>query len=240
MWPPLAARIATPLAASITDPPPTATSTSQPWVGVALIAGGDLVVLGVRRQIRSTDSAPRPWSRRWRDHFVDPARLDQPGVGDQHRPQRAQAQRRVRGLGHRVDAEDDLRGVELQQPRRGGGGATSIVLGISVGYRFSPARAGVSNFATVSPRPPGVGRTECDPDNIVRSSVRPRLLIVQRLPDPAGIAFHAVATRDFPRGMPSGAATLITGPTASAAKSFAACSRPGRSRTTRTRLQNSA
>ena len=85
--------------------------------GIDLMTGGDLVVFRVGGQV-----APHPGVDALRlqvaDHLVSPARLDEPGVGDEHRPQRAQSQGGMRGFGHRVDSEDDLRGVELQQPGR--------------------------------------------------------------------------------------------------------------------------
>jgi hypothetical protein len=62
-------------------------------------------------------------------HFVDPARLDQPRIGDQQGTQRAQAHRGVRSLGHRVDAEHDLRRVKLQQPAGLGARGDALVFG---------------------------------------------------------------------------------------------------------------
>ena len=50
------------------------------------------------------------------DHLVGPAGLDQSGIGDQHRPHRAEPHRRVGRLDHRGHPEHDLGGVELQQP----------------------------------------------------------------------------------------------------------------------------
>ena len=87
-----------------------------PLLGVALIAGGDLVVFRVGREI-VPDDGPHTLLTQVRDHLVDPARRNQPGVGHQHGTQRTESQRGMRGLGHRVDTEHDLRRVELQQPR---------------------------------------------------------------------------------------------------------------------------
>ena len=86
---------------------------------VELVAGPDLVVLGIRG-----DRAPHlrvdALGAQVADEFVDPAGLYQSGIGDQQRTQRAEADRGVRGFSHRIDSEHDLRGVELQQARRHG------------------------------------------------------------------------------------------------------------------------
>ena len=47
--------------------------------------------------------------------LVDPAGLDEPGVGDDHRPAGAEPGRGEAGLAERPDPEDDLGGVELDQ-----------------------------------------------------------------------------------------------------------------------------
>jgi hypothetical protein len=51
-----------------------------------------------------------------RHHLVGPARFHQPRVGDEERTQRTKPHRGVCRFDHRIDAEHDLRGVELQQP----------------------------------------------------------------------------------------------------------------------------
>ena len=92
--------------------------------------------------------ASTPWAFEVAENLVGPARLDEAGVGDEHRPQCAQAQRRMRGLDHRVDAEDDLRGVELQQPGAAARACRARTRGSAPAPSSIPAEPGVFTFAT--------------------------------------------------------------------------------------------
>ena len=109
-------RMATPLAASMQEPPPSAMSTSAPLLAVdARTRFATSWSLGFGVTSFQTTGA-QPGLAEEPQELVDPAGLDEPGsvtTSGRRAPSRAAA---IPRLGQGPDPEDDLGGVELDQP----------------------------------------------------------------------------------------------------------------------------
>lgn len=92
---------------------------------VGLVTGRDLVILRIGRQ-RTPHNGRQSLFPELVLQFGRPAGVDQPGVGDEHRPRAAQSEDGVRGLHHRPDTEDYFRCMEFDQPVGNGGAGDRI------------------------------------------------------------------------------------------------------------------
>ena len=220
-----------PFAASITDPrrpPPARRSRARRTSGSRRRSRGPWGWASARSTAGVDALMPQVT-----EHLVDPARLDQPRVGDQHAAAARPGAPRRAPL--RPSSRYRTRSPARETSAAGRAGRRRRRVRIRVSAPASPSHTAIalcSSFATASPRPPRRA-SECDPDNIPGPARRRRLIPRHPYPPESNMRSPAESLRIR-------LAQEAHLPTTSPASSCAARSSPLRSRTTRTRSQNSA